>query len=132
MNDDITAIETAQENAEHCADFIELLKKVRDTGLVYWEPNTSRGDERRDDMIRRIDQICTPGADEAVEEVTDAETLTEAASEMLREVRDTGLIYWEPNTDRGRVAQQAMVNEITDLIGDRHYLDDPAPAGSRL
>jgi hypothetical protein len=39
-------------------------------------------------------------------------------TEMLREVRDEGLIYWEPNTERGHVAKADMIARISRLIGD--------------
>ncbi len=32
-----------------------LLTEARDKGLMYWEPNTLRGDERKADMLARID-----------------------------------------------------------------------------
>lgn len=33
----------------------DLLREVKEKGLIYWEPNTTRGHERKAEMISRID-----------------------------------------------------------------------------
>jgi hypothetical protein len=37
-------------------------------------------------------------------------------TEMLREVRAKGLIYWEPNTERGHLAKASMLARISALV----------------
>jgi hypothetical protein len=37
-------------------------------------------------------------------------------TEMLIEVRDEGLIYWEPNTERGRIAKARMLDRINRVL----------------
>lgn len=38
-------------------------------------------------------------------------------TEALRDARDNGLIYWEPNTERGAVAKANMLAKIDRLLG---------------
>lgn len=35
---------------------------------------------------------------------------------LLKEVKDNGLIYWEPNTNRGHVQRSLMIKEIEDTL----------------
>lgn len=37
-------------------ELLNLLIEARDKGLIYWEPNTSRGHERKADMLARMDR----------------------------------------------------------------------------
>jgi len=36
--------------------------------------------------------------------------------EMLEEVRDHGLVYWEPNTQRGHIRKTEMLGRINTLL----------------
>lgn len=119
MNDDITAHEIAQENTERLGELFEMLREVREKGLIYWEPNTSRGADNLRDMLAGIDRFMAAA-------VHDAEKAIQRTTELLRDARDKGLIYWEPNTDRGAERKADMVARIDALI-------DPAPApGPRM
>ncbi|EPX84759.1 hypothetical protein [Salipiger mucosus] len=126
MTDDITAIETAQENNERLGDLCEMLNEVRNKGLIYWEPNTDRGADAQRDMIGRIDAFLTPEGDGTHDPIA-------RANNLLREARDQGLIYWEPNTTRGVIAQRDMVARIDRMIGIARFSpetdEDAAPAG---
>jgi hypothetical protein len=47
---------------------------------------------------------------------------------MLIDVRDNGLIYWEPNTDHGHVTQALMLKRIEDVLA-AHPAEPAAPDG---
>lgn len=36
-----------------------MLREVRDNGLIYWEPNTARGDVRKAEMMARIGALLS-------------------------------------------------------------------------
>jgi hypothetical protein len=45
-----------------------MLTEVRDRGLIYWEPNTSRGHESRAKMLADIDKVLEETAPRKVPE----------------------------------------------------------------
>lgn len=57
----------------HDYDLATLLREARDSGLIYWEPNTARGHVAKADLLARIDAaIAAPAAENGrVGELTD-------------------------------------------------------------
>lgn len=44
---------------------VALLEEAREKGLIYWEPRTQRGHERKADMLARIDAFLDRALDAA-------------------------------------------------------------------
>ncbi len=123
-------------------EFHETLTEICDAGLIYWEPQTKRGLVSKAEMLLRVDAVLgrdsrkaltsdlikhmanepvvrTAIHDPTMYERTIATLRTQLAEHkaLLREARDKGLIYWEPNTERGYIAKAQMIARIDAALG---------------
>ena len=71
-----------------------------------------RGNSLMQDEARRVARFIA--SDDQTASTALVERLREAVH-LLEEVKNAGLIYWEPNTDRGHVAKAMMISRIDDF-----------------
>lgn len=72
----------------------------------YANTGRKRREEIRDEMVGVLAAVRAEGVAQGRRE----------AIEFLREVRDKGLIYWEPQTSQGYISKQMMFKRIENFL----------------
>lgn len=71
------------------------------------------------EVLKRPDDEASPSPNEAAAWIAQKIEESNAMEDALADVRDNGLIYWEPNTSRGFVAKAKMIERIDRLVGPK-------------
>jgi predicted DNA-binding protein (UPF0278 family) len=81
--------------------------------------------EHIEPLRREIARVCELGErrtrerDEAMTKAEYNEARANALEALLAEICESGLIYWEPNTNRGHVAKAEMLAKAYSLLNAR-------------
>ena len=97
------------------ADAISAIRVGRDD----WESG--------EDIGKLINSILSV-AEDRIRDLLDKDIPTHPLAELLHEVRDSGLIYWEPQTTRGAMAKADMIARIDAALSPVSRPHQPGPA----